>query len=660
MAPSLYRVSEKTNEAWAVKWLLAPREFRPDTKMPHYYGLSNNDEHALQGTGQEKLPAAEIHGIVHYLFKSSRDYFQLPETIAKLESKGDKLTDFEKKQLDGAKAMLALHGTRVPDKKLPEIAPLDKKLGEIQGNAKTGRDLFSKKGCLACHSHAATNEPDDNWPAIPSEADFGPNLTQVKEKLVKNGGDTKQARLWLTNWIKNPTIHNPRTRMPVTHLSDQEVADVAAWLLAQDIPSDKKTGKVAEDIQGEKWATTDVAAPSDKDLKDLAEVYLVRTLARYEMNDLFEGKLSATRAKDLGADERELVELLAQANNDPQGRREAMLHFAGKKAIGRLGCFGCHDIPGFDNAKLIGAPLADWGKKDPNRLAFDDVANYVKDHYKPIKTQVVDKLVDEDGYPLSVKKGPLYERFFYDALMHQSREGFLNQKLLEPRSYDYNKLLAWDDRARMPQFKFARVKMKAAEDPVDFNQRKQWAEAVYKPLDPDAKPRKAESTDDFLARKQKAEADHREAVMTFVLGLVGDPIPFSYLNQPTPDRLAEVKGRQVVDKFNCAGCHVFRPGVFEFKLQGASKRSLQDMFDKNEKDKINKDDFFFPEHRAWNQPAQTGDVILTHGVRPLLGRREQEGPCEFHSDGGTPHFAEGERQGLGEFSSEGLGLAFAQ
>src|SRR5262249_18148601 len=74
VGPSLYRVSEKTYEAWAVKWLRAPREFRPDTKMPHYYGLSNNNAQALHGTGQEKFPATEIHGVIHYLFEVSRDY----------------------------------------------------------------------------------------------------------------------------------------------------------------------------------------------------------------------------------------------------------------------------------------------------------------------------------------------------------------------------------------------------------------------------------------------------------------------------------------------------------------------------------------------------------------------------------------------------------
>src|SRR5207248_7020682 len=63
--------------------------------------------------------------------------------------------------------------------------------------------------------------------------------------------------------------------------------------------------------------------------------------------------------------------------------------------------------------------------------------------------------------------------------------------------------------------------------------------------------------------RAREEAEAREAVMTFILGLVAEPVPAKYLNDPTPDRLAEIKGRQVLDKFNCAGCHQVRAGVYE-------------------------------------------------------------------------------------------------
>ena len=60
--------------------------------------------------------------------------------------------------------------------------------------------------------------------------------------------------------------------------------------------------------------------------------------------------------------------------------------------------------------------------------------------------------------------------------------------------------------------------------------------------------------------------------MTFILGMVGDPIPLKYIANPRPDRAAEVKGRQVLEKFNCGGCHLlFRSdGV---RIPGLSART---------------------------------------------------------------------------------------
>src|SRR5207237_468958 len=83
--------------------------------------------------------------------------------------------------------------------------------------------------------------------------------------------------------------------------------------------------------------------------------------------------------------------------------------------------------------------------------------------------------------------------------------------------YDFNRLRPWDERLRMPQFQFARGHIK---------------------------PHPDESMDQAKLRE---EAEAREAVMTFILGLVAEPVPSKYLNDPAPDRLAEVKGRQVLE-----------------------------------------------------------------------------------------------------------------
>jgi mono/diheme cytochrome c family protein len=131
----------------------------------------------------------------------------------------------------------------------------------------------------------------------------------------------------------------------------------------------------------------------------------------------------------------------------------------------------------------------------------------------------------------------------------------------------------------MPQFAFARSKKKADE-----------------------------SDEDYKVRQEKEEAEAREAVMTFVLGLVAEPMG-KYVYAPKSDRLAEVKGRQVLDKFNCGGCHQLRPGVYEFRPTDDAIKQLE------------KVPYTFPNdhpflgHNAWKGlPAPWPDRLIAFGT----------------------------------------------
>lgn len=585
VGPSLYRVSEKVGRDWTAKWLRSPRGFRPDTKMPHFYGLSNNDEKALEGTGQEKFPDTEIWAATHYLFEASDGYLkdvaaahkidpaawdkaqvQLNALELKVSIKA-KLTDKETKELD----------TLTREARLRKVVPLRDIVPGYKGKPEAGRILFSERGCLACHSHDGTHaaqlKPGDSQyaPAVMGEALFGPNLSQLKAKLMSKKDDEERARKWLIQWVLQPQIHSPRSRMPITHLTPTEAADIAAWLLAQE-PTDL----------GEDWKTLTVKEPGKEELHNLARVYLVRLLSKVDMNSLLEkGTIPAEVASDLPVEEKELARSVTD---------DTLKRYLGKKAIGRLGCFACHDIPGFDATKPIGVGLNDWGKKAADRLAFEDINNYLAKHF-----HVVPSLTDEDGKPVrpveqdGEVKMP-YEKFFADALVHHQREGYLNQKILDPRSYDYKRLRTWDDRSRMPQFRFARSHQK-----------------------------KGESRADFVARANKEEAEAREAVMTFVLGLVAEPLPSASVYQPKGDRLAEVKGRQVLDKFNCAGCHLIRPGVFDLKVTKETTTKLDQTFAIVKNRGIQAGDHTFLNHANWvGKNPTSADRLTAQAVKPRL------------------------------------------
>ena len=584
VGPSLYRLSEKTNREWAARWLRSPRSFRPDTKMPHFYGLANNHEEVLKKSGQEKFPATEIWALTHFLFGASDGYLKdaaaqhkdgpAAQTkdmvrLAELQNYG-KLSDLQAKEMADINRRIQLRNTPL----LVDLAP------GYAGDAENGRLLFSERGCLACHSHQGTETPqgksgDKNFgPAIHGQALFGPNLSQLADKLGTKLGDKASARTWLIQWVMHPQMHSPRSRMPITHLSPTQAADVAAWLLSQK----------AQD-EGEDWAKLTVPEPTADDLQDLAKVYLIRLLSRSDMDAFLKGNLRSEVVADLPVEEKELALDYNESN---------LKRYLGKKAVGRLGCYACHDIPGYDNAKPIGVALNDWGKKDPTRLAFEDIKSYLNDHHFKVAS-----LVNQAGKPVQAKvvkdhghevvKTP-YEEFYWNALFHDQREGYLNQKIYEPRSYDYNRLRAWDDLSRMPQFRLARIRKKADE-----------------------------SNEEFEARANNEEAEAREAVATFILGLVADPVPVASISQPKGDRLAEVKGRQVIDKFNCGGCHLVRPGEFDFKITEDSLAQLENAHKVAQGRALQAGDHFFGFHANWvGKPQTAPDRLAAVAARPRL------------------------------------------
>ncbi len=214
----------------------------------------------------KKRSQQEIHAIVHYLFKQAGEY-----------------------------------------KKAPVPFP---------GDPKKGEELVASVGCLACHqvSPKPTNEPMTRDILRRQQ---GPNLI---------GLGTKTSKEWIYNWLKDPPSYHPDTRMPNLRLTDEEAADIAAYL--------------SQDTNKE-FADKPVPPVDEKALDDITFGYL----ARMETNDAAHEKLKSMSLED-------------------------KLDFTGKKLIGQYGCYSCHNIKGFDGVKPIGAELTKEGEKSPHLLDF--------------------------------------------------------------------------------------------------------------------------------------------------------------------------------------------------------------------------------------------------------------------------------------------------
>ncbi len=449
VGPSMRDMAGKLDGVFLDDWLRDSAQFRPDTRMPQFYGLH---EH-LDGKGledAERFEAVEIRAVTDYLLALSQPVEPLPAP--------------------------------------PEVTE--------PPSRERGKRLFLTRGCLACHRH-------DDFPE--AQSTFALDLSRLGAKLGSEAG-----RKWLVSWIRDPARHSPRTFMPNLLLEPIPLAEAGGDGDADGGDADAG-GVQAEEANAPQPPVTDPAAdiaayllgspaPDEKprkrqplveaDLDELVLSHLSTSLSRRRAEECLKGTFELTAEQALG----DTVELLGPVT------REKKIRYVGRRTIRKRGCYGCHDIPGFEDAQPIGPALSDWGRKQESLLAFEQIHRLVAK--EPLEND------GKSGPALGPKADADPDRPFYvEALLAHRREGFIWQKLRAPRSFDYKKTenKGYNERLTMGRFSF--------------------------------------------------RPEEREAIITFVLGLVAEPPAEKYVYQGDRRRRAIAEGRKVLDRYGCAECH---------------------------------------------------------------------------------------------------------
>jgi mono/diheme cytochrome c family protein len=235
------------------------------------------------------------------------------------------------------------------------------------GDPANGKRLFETVGCGGCHIRDRQAKRDDFFPLV--NRLHGPNLVRTGSKVSAG---------WLFAWLKNPKQYFPETNMPNLRLTDQEAADLTAYLLPDRDPRYEN-----------------VALPAvDAKLRD--------ELALSYLQNLF--TIERSRAK---------------LNAMPEQERNVYL---GEQTIAKYGCYGCHDIKGFENLKPIGTELTQEGSKTLHQFDFGHV---------------------------------------HEA--EHSRHGWIHTKLLRPRIWDEGKetVKDYNELLKMPNFGMSEREAKA-------------------------------------------------------------------------------------------------------------------------------------------------------------------------------------------------------
>jgi len=224
-----------------------------------------------------------------------------------------------------------------------------------RGDAKSGEQIVKGIGCQGCH---VVGEG--------SRVDVGPRRT-FGQPLENIGNKTSYE--WIYNWVRDPKHYSPATYMPNLRLTDSQVADVATFLVGLKGPA----GDAAK-------ATPDAKA-ADEVLLDYLKNVMPFEDAKAQM-----------------------------AKMTPEQRQVDL----GQRAIGRYGCFSCHEIKGFEKAQAIGTDLSEEGSKLVTRLDFAFVTN----------------------------------------IPHTSKTAWFRTKLHDPRIFDQGRVLQPLEKLRMPNFDF--------------------------------------------------------------------------------------------------------------------------------------------------------------------------------------------------------------
>lgn len=369
-----------------------------------------------------------------------------------------------------------------------------------QAQIERGKIAFEERGCLACHDHA--DFPDVSRYRDTDSVLLGPNLSNTAAKFAADRHP--RGAQWLYSWIKQPTRYDVRTTMPDSQLEPLEQRDDSGQVVAVTDPAADLVAylmsRPAGDWQPSPDAILELDTSQQRTLDELALTHLRDDFPEATARRYLQEGIPAEQARALTGPERELV--IDQSAEGAVSAAEMLrkrVMYVGRKSLLANGCYACHDIPGLEAAKPIGPILTGWGRKDTAELAFGQVVPYLR---------------QRDGAEAAEPSAPPHaasDTYFLEELQSQSRVGFIYRKLSEPRSFDYQdtRNKKYTARLRMPQF----------------------------PLTP-------------------AE---REAVMTFVLGLVSDPPTDQFAYQPDERTQALIDGREVLDKYQCRSCHMLEP-----------------------------------------------------------------------------------------------------
>lgn len=573
VGPDLAHVGEKLTTGFMERWVEYPAEFRPSTRMPHFFKQENNLPSSRNDDDPDPIARTEteIQAIVHYLrtFSTPYDPRPLPEGLTGDAARGE--------QLFTSIGCLACHanlsakdptdesGRSIGERWITtELVRADglseedagKRYAEMTQNdrvrfAMRRFDPYRRERAQAAaqaEEVAADREGREPDPARmyvpPAFTRVAPELSGIGSKLAPVGDDAEQrarGTRWLYNWLRDPRHYSSDTNMPRLFednyywkhppgerraKADQDLLDLATYLMtlrndgfeASAIPDDEDHQREMERLILILLGGLNTETVSRKILND----------EKADSSEPF-GRLTAALVSQVGKafgpgeeGRRRVAEIVGS-----QGLRDRQRLYLGLKMITHYGCYACHNIAGFEGAANPGTELTTWGQKFMSQLDF---AFYSPPFHHEIDKQleVFGKLYRQDEESVHLRRDIGEDGATLDTDVLHNHASFAYHKLRNPRIWDRAKIKRPYDKLKMPNFYF---------------------------------------TD-----------EEAQSLVTYLLSrktpLVRPSVQIDYANTPA-GKIA--KGRHLVRELNCIGCHVIEGTTANIQQYYRDDPSLNDM-----------------------------------------------------------------------------------
>ncbi len=327
-----------------------------------------------------------------------------------------------------------------------------------------GEKIYFENLCYGCHEVA-------QYQALPRPV-FP--LTSLKTKL-------KEPLRWLPAWLKEPAKLRPGTLMPNYHLSDEEIKKMTAYFLS--LPQEFKTKwislKNTSRRRGKKLFVErgcrgchGVEKNEKSNLPRIPHLAGIGTKATprwlYQWISNPKSYSANTTMPKVGLTKREALNIVSYLTTlkeetelfkPPEDYLKGVKLEEGKRLVLQYGCYGCHEIKGFDDFPDPGYPLSDFASKPLHELHFGETKD-----------------------------------------IPHTKWDWLYNKLKDPRIY--------------------KTKDIALVMPTNI-----------------------------------MKEEELKALTTYSLGFTEQDDSFPLRDEPSPENLALLKGRLLVQRFGCKGCH---------------------------------------------------------------------------------------------------------